>query len=217
MLQLHKAEISFGKKEVLKDISFELKTGEILGIFGRNGCGKSTLLKMIFGSLSTGEIKLSIDNIEISPAEVIQKQLIAYIPQHPFLPKNVKVRDIIPMYFSEEKKQDAIFYDPGVAKITHQRTGDLSQGERKYFETLLVANLDQPFLMLDEPFSMLEPLQTEALKEFLLQKKEKGIIITDHYYNDVLNITSKNLVIENGNSYTINSPDDLVKYNYLKR
>lgn len=217
MLQLHKAEISFGKKEVLKDISFELKTGEILGIFGRNGCGKSTLLKMIFGSLSTGEIKLSIDKIEISTAEVIQKQLIAYIPQHPFLPKNIRVRDIIPMYFSEEKKQDAIFYDPGVAKITHQRTGELSQGERKYFETLLVANLDQPFLMLDEPFSMLEPLQTEALKEFLLQKKEKGIIVTDHYYNDVLNITSKNLVIENGNSYKINSPDDLVKYNYLKR
>ncbi|HBY67764.1 MAG: hypothetical protein CMC07_07145 [Flavobacteriaceae bacterium] len=72
--------------------------------------------------------------------------------------------------------------------------------------------------MLDEPFSMLEPLQTKALKEFLLKISEtKGIIITDHYYTDVLDITTKNIILKDGKSIEIHSIEDLKKNEYLSK
>ena len=218
VLQLYSAQKAFGKKEVLSKVSFRLETGDILGVFGSNGSGKSTLLKLLFGMLKADVIDLRLDANNVASSEIIKKQLIGYLPQHPFLPKNCKVRDIIPMYHSSEEKQDAVFYNPGVAKITHKKTRELSQGERKYFEVVLLGNLDHPFLMLDEPFSMLEPLQTEAIKEFLLQiKTTKGLIITDHYYNDVLDITTQNLVIKEGQSFEVNGTDDLRKFEYLRK
>ena len=217
-LQLYSATKSFGKKEILKKVSFICKTGDILGIFGRNGSGKSTLLQMIFGIESANEIKLYLDDHSISPSRVIADKRIAYLPQHPFLPQHARVRDIIPMYFTSEEKQDSIFYDPVIAKIAARKVNELSIGEMKYFEVILMGNLNHDFLMLDEPFSMVEPLEKEALKKFLLQKKkEKGIIITDHYYYDVLDISTKNLVIKDGIAHVVESEEDLRKFDYLSK
>jgi ABC-type multidrug transport system ATPase subunit len=216
IFKLHNASINFGKKEVLKEVSFSLETGEISGIFGRNGCGKSTLLKMIFGTLKKGSVTISIDGINFNPSENISSECIAYLPQHSFLPKNNKVRDLIPIYFSEEKKQDAIFYDALIAKIAAKKVGELSLGQVRYLEVLLVGNLDHSFLMLDEPFSMIDPLYKIEIKNLLNKlKKEKGILITDHYYEDVLDITSKNLLIKNGVGIPIKSKEDLKRLEYL--
>lgn len=203
---------------MLSKVSFRLETGDILGIFGSNGSGKSTLLQLLFGILKADTIDLRWNGNKVIPSHLIKEQLLGYLPQHPFLPKNTKVRDIIPIYHDSEEKQDAVFYHPGVAKITHKKTGQLSQGERKYFEAVLLGHLDHPFLLLDEPFSMLEPLQTEAIKEFLLQlKKTKGLIVTDHYYNDVLDITTQNLVIKEAHSFEVKGADDLRKFEYLRK
>lgn len=203
---------------MIEKVSFTLKTGDILGIFGRNGCGKSTLLKILFGTGKADFINVSIDNENINPSENIKNQHLAYLPQHPFLPRNVKVRDIIPIYFEEEKQQDAIFYDSLIAKIASKKVGELSLGQSRYFEVLLVGNLDCPFIMLDEPFSMIEPLYKIEIKSLLNKlKAEKGIIITDHYYEDVLDITTQNLFIKDGNSIKIESKEDLKKLEYLGR
>ncbi len=216
--KLHSAEVSFGEKEVLKEISFSLNTGEILGIFGRNGCGKSTLLKMIFGILRKGAIKISIDDENFKPSKNISAKQIAYLPQNPFLPKNIKVRDVIPIYFSEEKKQDAIFYDPLVATLTTKKVGELSLGQVRYLEVILIGNLDHPFLMLDEPFSMIDPLYKLEIQKLLQNlKAEKGIIITDHYYSNVLEITTKNLLIKDGKAHNIKNIEDLKEHNYISK
>jgi len=217
-LQLYSANKYFGKIQLLSDVSFTCETGEILGIFGRNGSGKSTLLKMIYGLMRADGIELSLDDKTVKPSEIISSKRIAYLPQHSFLPKQQRVRDIIPIYFSAEEKQDAIFYNPTIAKIASKRVGELSLGELKYFEVVLLGNLEHDFLILDEPFSMIEPLQKEALKGFLLQKKkEKGIIVTDHYYYDVLDITTKNIVIKDGIAHAIEHEEDLRKFEYLSK
>lgn len=200
----------------MKDVSFSLEGGELLGLFGRNGSGKSTLLKLLFGTLKADEISFSIDGNTVKPSEVIPKQLIAYLPQHPFLPKQMKVRDVIPLFHSAEAKQDAVFYDPHIATMTHKQTSTLSLGELKYFEVVLLSHLPHPFLLMDEPFSMLEPLHKEKLKEFLLKlKKHKGILVTDHYYQDVLEVSDKNIVLKDGIAHQINNKADLQKFEYL--
>lgn len=193
-----------------------MQTGEILGLFGRNGSGKSTLLKTLFGTLKADALSMSINNIKIGPSEVISNQLIGYLPQHPFLPQNLKVRDLIPIYHTSQKAQDAIFYDPHIVSMTVKYVGSLSLGESKYLEVLLLGNLDHPFLFMDEPFSMLEPRHKEQLKEYLtILKKEKGLVITDHYYHDVLELSDKNIVLKDGVSYVVDSKVDLQKFNYL--
>lgn len=216
IFKLHNASINFGSKEVLSEVLFSLETGEILGIFGRNGSGKSTLLKMIYGTIRQGSINSSINESVFTPSENILKKQIAYLPQDSYLPKNIKVRDLIPIYASEEEKQDKVFYDPYIASYTSKKIGELSLGQVRYLEVLLLANLDHPFLMLDEPFSMIEPLYKIQIKRILeALKSKKGIIITDHYYKDVLEISTRNILIQGGKSYKISSVSDLQKQGYL--
>ena len=217
-LVLHNISKSFGNKKVLKEVSFTLETGEILGLFGRNGSGKSTLLKMLFGNIKADAISVEINNQALKVSAVIPKQLIGYLPQHPFLPKQTKVRDVIIMFHPNEKEQDTVFYDSHIATMTHKRTSELSLGELKYFEVVLLSQLPHPFLMLDEPFSMLEPLHKEKLKASLLDiKKTKGIIITDHYYNDVLEIATKGIVLKDGIGYEVYNEEDLKEFEYLRK
>lgn len=217
VLQLYNATKRFGEKEILSKVSFSLKTGEILGVFGRNGCGKSTLLKILYGTEKANTIDASVNGEVFNPNQNIKKQCIAYLPQSSFLPKNVRVRDIIPMFFDEEKKQDALFYDPLIAKISAKKAGELSMGQLRYFEVLLVGNLTHQFILLDEPFSMIEPLYKFEIQKFLEKiKAEKGIVITDHYYDDALKITSHNLLIKNGISHQITDKESLKKLNYIR-
>src|SRR5690606_31824204 len=90
------------------------------------------------------------------------------------------------------------------------------RGELRYLEFLLIAHLDHPFLMLDEPFSMIDPLYIEFMTQFLSTlKKEKGIIISDHYYSSVLEVSDTMFLINNGIRVDVNSEEDLMKYGYL--
>lgn len=206
---------AFGKQKILNNLYLTLQTGEIKAVFGRNGCGKSTMLKILFGTQKADTIQLSINNAPVQQKDIIPLQHIAYLPQESFLPKGMKVRDIIPMYYKGDL-QDKIFYAEGIHKITNTKTGNLSMGELRYFELLLVGNLNHPFLMLDEPFAMVEPLHKQKIKEFLIDlKAKKGILITDHYYNDVLSISTNNLVLKDGTFITVTDETKLKELGYL--
>ena len=114
------------------------------------------------------------------------------------------------------EKQDKVFYQKGIDRITNLSVGALSLGEVRFFELILVGNLDHPLIMLDEPFAMIEPLHKEMIKQYLSNLKlTKGIIATDHYYKDVLEITDRNYIIDNGNSFEIEDINDLKSYGYI--
>ena len=218
LLQVFTVKKRFGQREILKDVHFKIEQGEILAIFGRNGCGKSTLLKILFGTLKAETVDLHINQSPISPINVISKGLIGYLPQDNFLPKHMKVRDVIPLFYEDGDAQDFIFRAPFVEKIAKQKIGTLSLGEQRYLELLLVAHLNHPFLLLDEPFSMIEPLYKEAIKELLLSlKAKKGILLTDHYYHDVLEIADRKLLVTDGVSQSIVSMEQLRELGYLKK
>ncbi len=217
ILQLYYARKAFGAKKVLTNVSFELAQGEIIGIFGRNGSGKSTLLKILFSTLKADALDLRISDLPIKQSQIIPEQHIGYLPQDNFLPKHLKVRDVIPLFFEKGEEQDLVFRAPFVERIATTKIGLLSMGERRYLELLLIAHLPHPFLLLDEPFSMIEPLYKEKIKEFLIKlKAKKGIILTDHYYADVLEISDRNLVLVNGESTSAADEKALRGLGYLR-
>ena len=212
------AEKSFGENTVLKNIGFECKRGEILGIFGRNGCGKSTLLKIIFGALQYDRFEALLGNEKYEPKLNIQKQQIAYLPQHNMLPLNMIVRDIVSMFHPNPDNQDRVLYNPKIASYDSVKFGQLSHGEKKYFEIMLVSQLPHSVMIFDEPFSMVDPIEQDLISNLLQKlKKDKIIIITDHYYRNVLNITDQNLLINSGNSKKISSVDELIQGEYFKK
>lgn len=217
LLKVTDVNKSYGKKAILKNINLDCKVGEIIGIFGRNGTGKSTLLKLIFGTVKADSILIKINSEIISQKAIIPSKRIGYLPQDTFLPKERKVREIIPFFFPKGDDQDKIFYSPQVPSFEKIKIGKLSLGQLRYLELLIIGNLNHQFLMLDEPFSMIEPIYKDVIKSLLLKlKKTKGIILTDHYYNDVLEITDENFVIKDSEIIKVADKSDLVKYEYLR-
>lgn len=119
------------------------------------------------------------------------------------------------MYYKGDE-QDKIFYAPRIEKIANTKACNLSMGEVRYLELLLVGHLSHPFLMLDEPFSMVEPLYKELIKEHLMAfKARKGIILTDHYYEDVFSVTDRNLLLKNGRLIAVDNINDLADHGYV--
>lgn len=216
-LKIIQVEKSYGHNPVLQTINFEIKKGEILGIFGRNGSGKSTLLKIIFGSLKAHKFEGLLNNQQYIPQLNIKKQQIAYLPQHNILPPEKKVRDIVTMFYPHHADQDRILYNPKIAGYDTIKFGQLSGGEKRYFEIMLLSQLPHEVMIFDEPFSMIDPIEQDQISELLIKMKaEKTIIITDHYYRTVLKITDQIIIISEGKSHQINSLNELKEHGYLK-
>jgi ABC-type multidrug transport system ATPase subunit len=217
IFKLVRAEKSFKSKYILKSIEFECKEGEILGIFGQNGCGKSTLLKIIFGTLQFDKFEAFLNCDKYIPKLNIERKQIAYLPQHNILPINKKVRDIVSLFYPNPNIQDRILYNPKIASYSSKRFGELSEGEKRYFEIKLIGQLPHKVVIFDEPFSMIDPIEQELISELLINmKSDKCIIITDHYYRNVLNITDQNILIADGKSHKVNSVLDLREQGYIK-
>lgn len=206
----------FGKKMVLDNAGLSVETSDIVGLFGRNGCGKSTFLKILFGTEKAQEAVLKLNGNTTKSSTIIAEQIVGYLPQHNFVPMHLKLRNIVPMFLEDGEAQDKLFYSYDMHKLANVAAGKLSHGELRYFEFLLLAYSSHPFLLLDEPFSMVEPLYKTRIQEVLLElKKSKGIVITDHYYKDVLNVTTKQYILKDGKFIPVLNEDQLRENEYL--
>ncbi len=217
-LEVKQVSKTFGEKAVLQGASLGLKRGEIVGLFGRNGSGKSTLLKIIFGTVKAPKLDLTIDGVRWAQRAVIPAGKVAYLPQQEYLPTGITTRNLLPLIFNDAEKLDRIFYAPLVEDFAHRKLHDLSVGERKYLGILILCQLDHPFLLLDEPFTMIDPLCKDLIKTLLVATKEtKGILLSDHYYDDVLQITDRNYLLKEGSLVPVAGRADLERWGYLGR
>lgn len=217
-LKIEAVSKNFGAKRLFNDASLAVRTGEILGVFGRNGSGKSTLLKILFGTVQADRMLGTLNDVPFDPRKVIARQQIGYLPQFSFLPQYRRVRQVIPLFLDTGELQDKVFYAPRIAEIENQRVGQLSIGERRYLEFLLLAYAPHPFLLLDEPFSMIEPLYKDIIQALLMDlKPHKGIILTDHYFRDVLPLTDRNILLKNKSFLPITGEEDLETLGYLPK
>lgn len=125
----------------------------------------------MFGVQEADTLELEVNSQIFLPKAIIPSKKVAYLPQHSFLPKGKKVRNLIPLFFNEGEKQDKIFYMPKVTSFERVKIGELSLGQLRYLELLIMSNLGHDYLLLDEPFSMIEPIYKEVIKELLLNLK----------------------------------------------
>jgi lipopolysaccharide export system ATP-binding protein len=214
LLEIDSIRKSFGDYQVLTDVALACKPGDIIGLLGRNGSGKSTLLKIIFGTLFT-DYKFIRINDEILDQSFKSDNKIAYLPQDNFLPKNITVKKAIDIY-SDEFNPKVFFEDEVLSKVTRTKIGNLSGGESRYLEVKLLMNLDSMFILLDEPFNGISPIHIELVKNMIREKSvKKGIILTDHDYRNVLDITNKYYLLFDSGLKSIKTKQDLVDWGYV--
>ncbi|OCX51461.1 hypothetical protein BEL04_15655 [Mucilaginibacter sp. PPCGB 2223] len=213
VLKADSIEISFDERKILQGIYLQCSQGEVLGLLGRNGCGKSTMLKVIFGSVTPSHKYVAIDNVFVAKGYLNNR--VAYLPQHHYLPSGVK--------FSKLAKPvvDPLLWDefssfPVYQHYHDKTTDDVSGGEWRQLEMLMVLYSRASFILLDEPFTHISPMQIDEFKLIIRERaKTRGIIVTDHYYKHILEVSDRLMLISNGYTEMINNREDLVKYGYL--
>ena len=214
LLEVDSIRKAFGDKQVLTDIALKCKSGDIIGLLGRNGSGKSTLLKIIFGTLFT-DYKFIRINDEILDHPFKTKNIISYLNQDNFLPKNITVKQVVEIY-SDDLEQKEFLDDEVLSKVLDTKIRNISGGESRYLEVKLLLTLDSLFVLLDEPFNGISPLHIEKVKNMILDKSvEKGIILTDHDYRNVLDVANKFYLLFDGGLKPIKTKQDLIDWGYV--
>ncbi|WP_288460706.1 ATP-binding cassette domain-containing protein [uncultured Chryseobacterium sp.] len=181
---------SFNEKKILRDIYIGCETGKIIGLLGRNGTGKSTLLQIIFGTEKGDSQFIRVDD-KVLQNQMDRKGRIAYLPQHSFLPRGVKIKKLISLFCNKENA-DQLFELNLLKPFLNETSGSLSGGEKKIIEVILVLYSDSKFVLLDEPFNALSPKMIVEIQKMIKdQSRQKGIIISDHRYKEVLDVSDE--------------------------
>jgi lipopolysaccharide export system ATP-binding protein len=212
-LKIDSVQLAFNKRKILQDIYLECKQGEVIGLLGRNGSGKSSLLKIVFGTLTASYKHVSINDSVIKYGYL--KNRIAYLPQHNYLPRGIKISRLAAILVDEQYWQ--VFSNLNIYRDHRLKsTEQLSGGELRQLEMLMILYSKADFILLDEPFTHVTPIQAHYFKTIIQAVAQtKGIIVTDHQYEDVLDISDRIILLTNGCTKRINNIDDLVTYNYL--
>jgi ABC-type multidrug transport system ATPase subunit len=214
-LEVDSILMSYGTKELLTDVYLACETGNIIGLLGRNGSGKSTLLKIIFGTLRAVNSNIRI-NGRPCPYPYQLKDQVAYLPQHRFLPTDISVRKIINIFIADKGAKQTIKENERIGPHLDKHVDQLSSGELRYLEIMLLLNLDVKFVLMDEPFSGMEPLYKERIAELIkAYRHAKGFIITDHDYRNIISTSTQLILLTNGVCKHIQSLDQLESFNYL--
>ncbi|MBN2400309.1 MAG: LPS export ABC transporter ATP-binding protein [Candidatus Aminicenantes bacterium] len=198
---------SFRERMVVDGVTMEVQPGEIIGLLGPNGAGKTTTFLMILGvhRPDSGEIRLNDRDITQIPVYNRARLGISFLPQEPSILRGLTVRENIQAiaqmtHHLQPRAIDEILNDLGLAPIHDRKAYMLSGGERRRLEIARSLILTPDFLLLDEPFAGIDPMQIFELQELIKTFKNRGmgIIITDHNVREILKITDRSYIIHCG-------------------
>ncbi|MFD1064012.1 ATP-binding cassette domain-containing protein [Winogradskyella litorisediminis] len=213
IFEIDNVELYFKSKKILNGIYLKAETGKVTGILGRNGCGKSSLLDIAFGNLKPKYKLVRIDKKPILKPLYLAKNVM-YLPQYDFVPRNLKIGKLFKLFkidwinFSDKYKNFSAY--------KNHKFGKLSGGERRFIETYLVLKCDKDLVFLDEPFNGISPILIDDVKALINEVKNKKIIIlTDHKYKDVIEITDELYLLNNDSTFLIKNLNQLEDYGYV--
>jgi len=187
---------------ILQGAYLKAETGQVTAIIGRNGSGKSTLLKIAAGQIKASAGITIIDGERIHNKSLNRRfQKIGYLPQETMLPPDITVKRLI----NSLAESDILTEDPLIQKIYHQKTIQLSGGEKRYLETVILFHFNRKYILLDEPFTGVEPSIIDLLIDRIRKEANsgKGILLTDHMHRYISIVADKGYLIHNKQCYDL--------------
>ncbi|HSW49319.1 MAG TPA: LPS export ABC transporter ATP-binding protein [Bryobacteraceae bacterium] len=231
MRKLQTCEISksYRGRKVVDDVSILVEQGEVVGLLGPNGAGKTTSFYMIVGLISPDSGRVLVDETEITSLPMYQRARrgLSYLPQEPSIFRKLTVEEnllaileTLPLNGrTRRERMHGLIEQLGLEKVRHNKSYTLSGGERRRVEIARSLVIDPTFLLLDEPFSGIDPIQVLELQRIIFDLKRGGIgiLVTDHNVRETLAVTDRAYIINNGKIFRAGSPEALGRDPEVKR
>ena len=220
---------SYRGRRVVNGVSLSLRQGEVVGLLGPNGAGKTTSFHMIVGLINpdSGRVIFNDEDITNDPMYQRARQGISYLPQEPSVFRKLTVEENIlailqTLTLSRRDRQerlDSLIQDMGLETVRHSLGYQISGGERRRVEIARSLVISPSFLLLDEPFSGIDPKQVVELQRIISALKDEGIgiLVTDHNVRETLRVTNRAYIIHNGEVFRSGSPSELESDQEVRR
>jgi lipopolysaccharide export system ATP-binding protein len=221
ILQTVEISKSYNGRKVVDNVSVRVEQGEVVGLLGPNGAGKTTSFHTIVGLVSPDGGEVLLDEHRITQLPMYQRahRGISYLPQEPSVFRKLTVEDnlmailqTLPLSGRERRERMSnLIADLGLETVRHSKGYMLSGGERRRVEIARCLVLQPDFILLDEPFSGIDPLQVLELQRIIgdLKNRGIGILVTDHNVRETLAVTDRAYIISNGRIFRAGSPESL--------
>jgi len=223
MLKLQAVELSktYRGRKVVDDVELEIGQGEVVGLLGPNGAGKTTTFYILVGLArpDSGRVLLNDDEITDLPMYLRARSGISYLPQEPSVFRQLTseenllaVLETLPLTPEQQRDRlEELLVQLGLETVRTSKAYTLSGGERRRLEIARSLTLQPSFILLDEPFSGIDPLTVKDLQEIIreLAKSGIGVLITDHNVRETLSVTDRAYILKSGKIFRKGRPDEL--------
>jgi len=229
LLETSEISKSYKGRRVVDDVSLTVARGEIVGLLGPNGAGKTTSFYMVVGLISPDSGKVMLDGVDLTNMPMFQRARhgISYLPQEASVFRKLSVEDNLMAILQTRRmsgrerrdKMNQLIEQMGLETVRRSKGYMLSGGERRRVEIARSLAIDPSFLLLDEPFSGIDPIQVGELQKIILDLKRTGlgILVTDHNVRETLTVTDRAYIISAGKIFRSGSPDALARDPEVKR
>lgn len=218
-----------GGRSVVDHISIRVNQGEIVGLLGRNGAGKTTTFRMTIGMIEPDEGKVFFDGMEVTRMPMFKRARrgMGYLSQEPSIFQRLTVRENLlaileTMNFSRHIRMERcqqLLEQFGLLKVQSQPARTLSGGERRKLEIARALVTNPTMILLDEPFSGVDPIAVEDLQHEIRGLKDRGIsiLLTDHNVRETLTVTDRSYIVDNGKVLREGHPKDLINDELVRK
>ena len=213
---------SYGGRQVVHGVSLEISQGEVVGLLGPNGAGKTTSFYMIVGLVRPDGGRILTDGVDITRTPMYLRARdygISYLPQEPSVFRKLTVEENIlavletqPMSWeARRKKTETLMGQLALERVRRTKGYALSGGERRRVEIARCLAIDPAFILLDEPFSGIDPIAVLELQQIIFDLKASniGVLITDHNVPETMSVTDRAYIITDGRIFRTGTPGEL--------
>ena len=220
---------SYKGRKIVDGISLRIGQGEVVGLLGPNGAGKTTTVDIIVGLVSPEAGQILLDGVDISgfPMYVRARNGISYLPQEPSIFRKLTVEEnvmavleTLPLSAHQRRERlEEVVEELGLQQVRRSYGYMLSGGERRRVEIARSLVISPSFVLLDEPFSGIDPLTVLDIQKIILQLRAAGIgvLLTDHNVRETLQVTDKAYIINRGQIFRAGTPEELGNDAEVKR